>query len=185
MPWKPFGARGSARTLQTVTPEMAVAVFRHLDTPAALGLEPSCEGAGMGAIGPHQLQTLQLAKGGGIDEGLSPKTVVQVGGVHMGKQDEPSGIDENAPLAPDCAFCRVVTARRAGATGCPHGLAVDDGRRWLCMSPLGLARETAEPVMHAPKRAVEPSRAKDGLPWRRWQPKLSSHSVIKGEQQPL
>lgn len=81
-------------------------MLRHLDAPAALGLEPAREGAGVGAIGPDQLQARKLARTGLADERLGAEPVVQIGGINMSEKDEAAGIDEDVPLLAQEQFAR-------------------------------------------------------------------------------
>lgn len=76
----------------------------YLDAPAALGLEPAREGAGIGAIGPDQFQTWQFAVAGAPDEELRAEAVVQVGGVDMGKRTKPAASTRMCRLRPKVRF---------------------------------------------------------------------------------
>nr|WP_236038949.1 hypothetical protein [Belnapia arida] len=84
---------------------------------------------------------------------------MQIGGMDVSEEDQADRIDENVPLPAEDPLRGFVAARWPAATNGPHSLAVDDGGRWLGLLPLGFARESAQAVMRALQRAVEPSAA--------------------------
>lgn len=87
-----------------MAPEVAVAVLRDLSTPPPLGLEPARKGAGLGAVGPDQLQAQKFARTGLIDETPGAEPIMQAGGRDMSEKDETGSIDQKARLQPAVRF---------------------------------------------------------------------------------
>ena len=71
----------------------------HLNPPAASVGKPAGEGASVGAVAPDQLQARQAVSSGTSHQRLCSKAVMQVGSVHVRKQDEAGGVHEKVPLA--------------------------------------------------------------------------------------
>jgi hypothetical protein len=68
---------------------------------------PVYEGTGIGSVGPDMPQPRVLVAEG-LQERLGSMPVLDTGGRHDDRQDQPEGIDEDMALAPLDLFARVV-----------------------------------------------------------------------------
>ena len=187
---RPAAPRDGLKTLglllQPVAPELPGTVLGHLDPPTAELDEPAGERAGVGAIAPDQLQSRPAFPPGAGHQSLRAEPVMNVGGVHMGEQDQPDSIDKDVALAaggalgrippvplrgPEDRLCREPDRRRRWSARliAARSRAVDDGGAGLGGSALGLACQGAQTIVQTAQRAVAspaPELSVHGRPWR-------------------
>src|SRR5215210_2815733 len=98
------------------------------------------------------------------------RSVLNIGGVHLGPQHQPSSVNQNVALATVHALGAIVPAHAADAGG-PDRLAVDDGGTWLGLTTDDDAQLVTENAVQALPRAIQTPQTEiviGGLPWRKF-----------------
>jgi hypothetical protein len=132
-------------------------VARHLEPPTPIGVEPVRERAGVGRVGPHEVEPRQRAPfSRGAEQHLSPGAVRDVGRVHVGQQDQAERVDQDVPLAALHPLGAIVPSGRPADPGRPGRLAVQDRGARLGVPALGEADPLAQAVVRGAQRAGEP-----------------------------
>src|SRR5271156_954568 len=127
--------------------------FDDLDGPVAEFSEGGAQvGASVSAVGEEMAQPgKQLVDG--LDDKPGTIAILDVGGVHLGTDQQTAGIGHNVTLTAFDLLGRIVTTRPA-ALGRLDRLTVDDPRRWARFTPRRFARLHQQLEIDVLKQAI-------------------------------
>jgi len=139
-PGKPHGPPVTPITVRHPFTPWLWRMSDDLDSPPKLHLDPMPTTPGVALVDPDVLDPWELIVGT-VQQQRDTSTILNVVGVHLGAQDQATGIDQDVAFAAIHAFGTVVAAYATHAS-CPDGLAVDDRR-----ARLGVAADTGAQLL--------------------------------------